>query len=216
MILSYVCGDKKTREAIFPYKYGKMNNGYKPYVIFCNIIIAKYYSDDEMLSHAITDAEKFVSTKASKWQLALVNYLLKLHKKDFDAASAELSAFCKLSKRLSSDYIFEEKIAIMALGLYMIADEWLENTKLEQIKMPNEKRFLKEFADWRCKNKDPELKLFCEYPEDISILNDIVVEDIPKMILYEKTKNGYTKKYEDHLERYKIFVDNVRRSIKSK
>ncbi len=55
----------------------------------------------------------------------------------------------------------------MALGLYMIAVEWLDEEEIKLIKMPEEGRFCKEYVLWRMENRNPERKLFFRYPEDI-------------------------------------------------
>ena len=210
LIWAYACGDENFIETYFPKKYGLTKNGYRAYVVCCNLIMAKYYEDENMLKAAIGDAEKFVNTKAPKWQISLNKFLLALLNHDISPASEELNNFCKLSKRLSSDYPLEEKFALFTHGLYMIASKWLDEDEFAELKMPDNKRFIREYALWRIKNKTPEKKYIYTYPEETDILNIILQQELPEMLLKSRTENGYTKRYEDYEERYNKFVKQIK------
>jgi len=212
ILLAYLCGERTVFEKINTKKNGLGSNGYRPYVLCNNVLIAKHYKDDGKLHASLEKAEAYAKTKATKWHIALCNFFVGLGKKDFNIINHSLAEFCKLSKRLHNDYPLEKELAIMALGLYMVAAEWLDEDEIQLIKMPEEKRFCKEYVMWRMENRNPELKLFLRYPEEYGILNVMLETDIPDMILFEKTKYGHTKRYQDHRTRFLQFVEALEKN----
>ncbi len=213
ILLAYFCGEKTVFEKINTKKNGLGNNGYRPYVLCNNVLIAKHYGDDSKLLTSLEKTEAYAKTKATKWHIALCNFFVGLGKKNFELINKSLADFCKLSKRLYHDYPLEKELAIMALGLYMVAVEWLSEEEMKLIKMPEDKRFCKEYVLWRMENRNPERKLFFRYPEEYGILNVMLETDIPDMILYEKTEYGYTKSYADHRTRFLLFVEALEKNL---
>ena len=215
ILLAYLCGERTVFEKINTKKNGLGNNGYRPYVLCNNILIAKHYKDDSKLLTSLEKAEAYAKTKAAKWHIALCNFFVGLGKKDFERINKSLADFCKLSKRLHHDYPLEKELAVMALGLYMVAVEWLGEEEIKLIKMPEERRFCKEYVLWRMENRNPERKLFFRYPEEYGILNVMLETDLPDMILYEKTEYGHTKRYEDHRTRFLLFVEALEKNLRN-
>ncbi len=213
ILLAYLCGERTVFEKINTKENGLGNNGYRPYVLCNNILIAKHYKDDNKLLTSLEKAEAYANTKASKWHIALCNFFVGLGKKDFELINESLADFCKLSKRLHQDYPLEKELAIMAMGLYMVAAAWLDEEEMKSIKMPEETRFCKEYVMWRMENKNPKQKLFFRYPEEYGILNVMLETDIPDMILYEKTEYGHTKRYQAHRTRFLLFASALEKNL---
>ena len=154
---AYACGAEYILENIYPYELGLAQNGYPLYLIGTNLLIAKYYNSEEMLRIAVEVANKYVKSKASRWERQVVQCLLDIMNKDYAAINNSLLEVCKGYCRVQKPLQNIEDICIPAHGLYCIAAKWLTEEEFKNIKMPNHKAFLQEYAKWRMVNEKPKL-----------------------------------------------------------
>ncbi len=209
---AYACGAEHVLENIYPYELGLAQNGYPLYVTGSNLLIAKYYNDEEMLVIAIEAANKYVKSKASRWERWVIQFLLDILDKDYAAANNSLLEVCKGYSRVQKPLQSIEDICIPAHGLYCIAAQWLTVEEFTNIKMPNHKAFLQEYAQWRRVNRNPHLKPYMIYPEKMEIINKIYSMPVAKTILGQVrfTEQSKFRPVIDDKKMFQVFVEDLR------
>ena len=213
---AYACGAEHILENIYPYELGLAQNGYPLYLIGTNLLIAKYYNSEEMLRIAVEAANKYVKSKASRWERQVVQCLLDIMNKDYTAINNSLLEVCKGYCRVQKPLQNIEDICIPAHGLYCIAAKWLTEEEFKNIKMPNHKAFLQEYAKWRMVNEKPELKPYMIYPEEMDVINRIYSMPVAKTTLTQVrfTEQSKFRPVIDEKKMFQVFVDDLRKHRK--
>ena len=211
-VKAFACGAEHILESIYPYELGLTENGYNFYVAGSNLIIAKYYHDDEMLEKALTRADKFTKSRASKWECLIIQFLLDILNKDFEAANVDLLNVCKGYSRIEKPMQSIEDICIPAHGLYCIAKSWITKEEFTKIKMPMHKAFIQDYAQWRVDNPTPILKPYMVYPKEMDIYNKIYAMPIARTLLTQKrfTERSRLRPVTDNHRMYQNFVDDLK------
>lgn len=210
---AFACGAEHILENIYPYELGLTEKGYGFYVAGSNLMIAKYYNDEEMLKKALITANKFAKSRASKWERFAVQFLLDILNKDFGAASIDLLNVCKGYGRIEKPMQCIKDICIPAHGLYCAAKSWLTSDEFSQIEMPVHKAFLQDYAKWRINNPAPVLKPYMVYPKEMDIFNKIYAMPIAKTLLTQMrfTEQSKLRPVTDNQRMYQIFVDDLKK-----
>lgn len=206
------CGAEHVLEHIYPYELGLSQNGYPFYVIGSNLLIAKYYNDDGMLTIALEAANKFVTSKASRWERWVIQFLLDVINRECNAANNSLLEVCKGYSRVQKPLQSIGDICIPAHGLYCIAAQWLTEEEFINIKEPNHKVFLQEYAQWRRINEKPKLNPYMIYPEKMDIINKIYTMPVAKTTLTQVrfTEQSKLKPVIDENKMFQVFVEELR------
>ncbi|HBI62752.1 MAG TPA: hypothetical protein DDY31_16355 [Lachnospiraceae bacterium] len=215
-IEAYACGAEHIFQNIYPYELGLTDYGYRYCVVCSNLLIAQFYNDDKMLHYALTAADKFTKSRAGKWERTVIQFLLDILNKDFEAANVELLNVCKGYSRIDKSMYAIEDICIPAHGLYFIAKSWLIKEEFTQIKMPVHKMFLQDYAQWRLDNTSAVLKPYMVYPPKMDIINKIYAMPVAKTQLTKmrETEQSKLRTVTDGERMYQIFVEDLRKYIK--
>ncbi|MDD3141428.1 MAG: hypothetical protein PHX08_21025 [Lachnospiraceae bacterium] len=201
------CGDYETFERRLPHELGLSKNGYPFYIHVTNMLMALWYQDEAMLHDALPRADKFTTTKHSIWERAIVSFLCALSRHDILAMETALQTLCDhYNRRKSSRETHKDKetLCVNAYGLLMLAYRIAPELK---IKYPDSKNFIKEFADWRIHNKEPELKLYHTYPPEGDIFNKLLMAPVAIGRVSQPYLND--KDYEKRIQNVWL-VDNER------
>lgn len=211
-VKAFACGAEHVLKNIYPYELGLTENGYAFYVAGSNLVIAKYYQDEKMLRQALTTAEKFTKSRASKWERLAIQFLLNIINKDFEAANIDLLNVCKGYSRIEKTLQCIKDICIPAHGLYCIAKSWLTEEEFTKIELPVHKAFIKEYAEWRVSTPSFLLKPYMVYPEEMDIYNKIYAMPIAKTLLTQQreTEQSKLRNVTDDQRMFQIFTDNLK------
>lgn len=214
---AFACGAEHILENIYPYELGLTENGYDFYVAGSNLIIAKYYNDEEMLKQAMATADKFTKSRASKWERLAIQFLLDILNKDFEAANVDLLNVCKGYSRIQKAFQSIHDICIPAHGLYCIAKSWITKEEFTKIKMPVHKTFIQGYAQWRVDNPTLILKPYMVYPKEMDIYNKIYAMPIARTLLTQErfTERSKIRPVIDNRRMFKIFVDDLKNVLKA-
>lgn len=216
VLASFTCGAEHIAERVCPCELGLTENGYLFRVAGSNMIMAIYYRDKEMLKQAISTAEKFVNSKATKWEKCVIQFLLNIISKDFEAANKNLQDVCKGYMRLQDvefDMFSIRDFCMPAHGLYCIAEKWLTKEEFAQIEMPTHKTFLKGYAQWRMEHPHPSPNPYIVYPKEMDIVNKIYAMPVAKSVLFEHrwTEQSKLRLAIDSDKMYQNFVEDLRK-----
>lgn len=213
VLAAYACGAEYILENIYPYELGLAENGYELYVAGLNLIIAKYYDDEEMLKKARNLCSKFIAGRFSKWERSVIKFMSDILDKDFEEANVSLLNVCKGYSRIEKPMQSIEDICIPAHGLYCIAKNWLTDDEFNKIKMPVNKSFLQDYAQWRVNNTHIDLKPYMVYPNEMDIYNRIYAMPIAKTLLkkYRFSERSKVQNVIDNQRMHKIFVEDLKR-----
>lgn len=151
------CGDYDTVERRLPHELGLSKNGYPFYIHATNMFMGIWYHDEDMIVKALPKAEKFVSSKKPQWERAVISFLCNLYKNDIPAMEADLQLVCDSYGRQSIAQPMK-KLCVNAYGLLILA--YMIYPDLNDIKLPENKNFSKEYAKWRLDNRHPQLELY--------------------------------------------------------
>lgn len=151
------CGDYDTITRRLPHELGLSKNGYPFYIHAVNMFMGIWYGDDALIKKALPKAEKFVTSKKSQWERAVVSYLCNLYKRDVPAMESDLQLICDSYGKQSIDKS-KKLLCVNAYGLMMLA--YLVYPDLKDMKLPENKNFSKEYAKWRLENRKPILALY--------------------------------------------------------
>ena len=209
---AFACGAERVLEQVYPLELGLTENGYRFYVAGSNLVIAQYYHDEELLKQALETANKFIGSRASKWERYAIAFLLNLINKELEAANDNLLNVCKGYGRVEKPMLAAEDVCIPAHGLYCIAKSWLTAEEFAKLTMPKHKAFLQEYAQWRLENAAPTLKPYMVYPKDMDIFNRIYAMPTAKTILTQErfTERAKLQPVIDCRKMHGIFVDALR------
>lgn len=209
---AFACGAEHVLESVYPLELGLTENGYRFYVAGSNLVIAQYYHDAELLKQAVGTANKFIGSRASKWERYAIAFLLNLINKEFEAANDNLLNVCKGYGRVEKPMLAAEDVCIPAHGLYSIARSWLTAEEFAKLAMPKHKAFLLDYAQWRLENPAPILKPYMVYPEDMDIFNRIYAMPTAKTTLTQErfTENSKLQPVIDCAKMHEIFVNDLR------
>lgn len=215
VLASFACGAENIIERVYPYELGLTKNGYSLFVIGSNLIMAVYYKDEEMLEQAMVKADKFVNSKATKWDRNVIQFLVNILNKNFEEANKNLQDVCKGYGRLqNAQFIFSPTdFCLPAHGLYCIAEKWLLEEEFAQIKMPVHKSFSAGYASWRSENPDYVPGIYMKYPEEMDVVNKIYAMSVEKSVLYEHqwTERSKLELALDTDKMYQNFVEDLRK-----
>lgn len=214
-VAAYACGAEHIIENIYPYELGLTENGYGFYVAGSNLVIAKYYNDQEMLKQALATADKFAKSRAAKWERTAIQFLLDILGGDFDAASDSLLNVCKGYSRMKEKPMQSiEDICIPAHGLYFIAKSWLTDEEFAKLKRPVHKAFLQDYVQWRMDNPNITLKPYMVYPDEMDIFNKIYAMPIAKTLLTQArdTERSRPRPIIDDKRMHQIFVEDLKKN----
>ena len=128
--------------------------------------------------------------KWGSWDKAIISFFIALYNKDIDEAGRQLNQICKSSRRINRPKLYN-CFCSEAHGLYNIARNVLTKELFNELKMPEDKGFMEEFAMWQKNNQYPTGELFLTYPDELAFMNDILKCELPKCCLYSDNKNEY-------------------------
>lgn len=211
-VKAFACGAEHVLENVFPYELGLTENGYAFYVAGSNLVIAKYYHDEEMLKQALVTADKFAKSRASKWERLAIQFLLDIIHKDFEAANIDLLNVCKGYSRIEKPLQCIEDICIPAHGFYCIAKSWLTKEEFTKIEPPLHKAFIRDYAEWRVNTPSLTWKPCMVYPKEMDIYNKIYAMPIARTLLTQQreTEQSKLRNVTDNQRMFQIFVDNLK------
>lgn len=189
------CNDTQALEKSYPEILGLSRNGYPAFVTASNLLFVLWYHKDEYAEEVILKAKKMLKQKKSLWEKAIVSFLIALYDKNIDEAGNQLNQVCVTSRREHKMKLYK-CFCSEAHGLYNIARNILPKELFDQLKMPEDEAFIKEFAIWQKKEGYPVGEIFLTYPEDMDFMNCILKLPLPECRLYNPYPDD-RKKYRD-------------------
>ena len=185
------CNDVDMLEKSFPKELGLCHNGYTTLVEASNLLYILWYKDEKSAQEVILRGNKILMQKKwGSWDKAIISFFIALYNKDIDEAGRQLNQICKSSRRINRPKLYN-CFCSEAHGLYNIARNVLTKELFNELKMPEDKGFMEEFAMWQKNNQYPTGELFLTYPDELAFMNDILKCELPKCCLYSDNKNEY-------------------------
>ena len=199
------CNDIEALEKSYPEELGLSSNGYPAFVIASNMLYVLWYHKDEYAKEVISNAKKMLQQKKSLWEKAIVSFFIALYEENMQEASMQLDHVCITSRRNDRHKLYK-CFCSEAHGLYNIARSVLPKGLFEQLKIPEDEAFIKEFDIWQRKESYPKGELFISYPNELDFMNKILKLPLPKCCLCTPYTNS-KKKYRDHERMNKELAD---------
>ncbi|WP_297429904.1 hypothetical protein [Clostridium sp.] len=166
------CNDIEALEKSYPEELGLSSNGYPAFVIASNLLYVLWYHKDEYADEVISKAKKMLQQKKSLWEKAIVSFLIALCEENMEEAGIQLNQVCVASRRNDRHKLYKY-FCSEAHGLYNMAKSIVPKGLFEQLKIPEDEAFIKEFAIWQKDESYPKGELFINYPDELDFMNKI-------------------------------------------
>lgn len=198
-VMAFACNDYELVGKMMPHKLGYSQNNYCSPIV--NLFMAIFYRDSILAERALSEAEKFLSKKHRVFDLAVVEYLQALWKKETDKLCPLLQKIGTFERKTTSmleactnfrNNELEKIISIFTHGLYALAQYYLEPERFQAVDMPENDAFLNEYEKYRQQNGNTGRPLIIFRNANAEYLNE-VMDLLPTVTLMEEKG----KRYED-------------------
>ncbi len=173
-------GTEALRRALPP-ELGLAKNGCPMFLHGTNLLMCLLYNTPEEQRFPETvvleQAEKYIRTKHSAWERAVVAFLLCLHRRDTAGMTEQLQAVCNTygKQKISKD---QKLLCVNAYGLLMLARSMLPKEAFRQIVLPQSKNFSREYFAWRIAQTALPEGLYFLYPAQVEMMNVILTKPV--------------------------------------
>jgi tetratricopeptide (TPR) repeat protein len=152
IIEAFAACDIETVKKYCPLTGPILTKGYKMWFIGYNLILGLLYKNEERIEKGIKQAEKALTTKLPKFDIAVITYLLALAKKDAEQANEQFTAMTAIYKKLGLFnflYQFVKVYALLPHGLYNMAYYFLSSEDFNKIIPLENTAFWVEFMEYQ-------------------------------------------------------------------
>ena len=194
-ISAFAANDVPLVNSLLPKDLGTSKNGYLPMVTGVNLMMPLLYKDEKAIDVAKKSALKWLSGKRSIFEKSIVEFLLALTEKDMAKASKQLKQVCEGTRKVGDTTFItkmEKFFCRYAHGLYNFAYFVLPQEDFKRLIQPEDKGFIKEFAQWNVENGFPKGEIFFPMSGRLSPFNVILEIDQPEEKLYKKIYGSKT------------------------
>jgi hypothetical protein len=130
-----------------------LTSGYKMWFLGYNIILGMLYKDESRLSKGIQQAEKALTTKLPKFDMAVIAYLLALVRQDIGQANIQFSEMLDVYRKSSGLFEFGDPFTkvfgLLPHGFYNMAYYFLPADDFVKIIPPKGTVFWNELAEYQ-------------------------------------------------------------------
>jgi len=192
-IQAFAANDLKLADSLFPKELGMSKNGHAALVTGTNLLMALRHKDESMLEKkAYGKAKKFISSKRTILDTAMIEYLLSLAENDTKKASLCLKDICAGIRKSKAHTALEKCFCVHAHGLYNFAYHVLPPQDSSKIELPDDENFIKDLAEWNLDNGFKCGKLFFNMPDELRLMDYMLTIEVPKCSLIKKYDNSNT------------------------
>lgn len=185
------------------------------------LLTALYYRDNDLGSRALKASETFLCQKHPKIWLLTAQYLCALWRKETGRLSSLLTEICTAERKSdllleqctdSRNTALEKAVSFFTHGLFALAQHCLSPEEFQNIPLPEDRGFLKEYEEYRrtafsSVDAEGSAEPFIRFSGDSAWLNE-VPDALPKTVLRADADGDIFIDYEDHYE--KLFTHLLR------
>lgn len=206
--------DHELFQIMFPANFKYSNRKNILHRVMNRLLIALYYGEEKSGREAIRDAEAFLRQKHPQAELLTVRYLCALWNSKTDCLPSLLTDICAAGRRSSflleefadsTNTALEKTVSFFAHGLFALAQHCLSPEEFQNIPLPEDRGFLKEYEEYRrtafsSVDAEGSAEPFIRFSGDAAWLNE-VPDALPKTVLRADTDGDIFIDYEDHYEK---------------
>lgn len=185
---SLAANDKEIFEILFPKALGASQNGSKIQTTIINLFIALYYGDSSLAQNTVAIARELIHTsRITRCEQALIEYLLALYDRDMNKASLCLETFtCLLGRQRYSNNLLR-LFAMQSHGLYAFGAWVLEPHVFAQLQKPTHHSFIQELAQFQHSRNFTPGRLFLHFDGALKAMNTFLQLPLPATTLCVNT-----------------------------
>lgn len=167
----------------FPKDIPLCTNGYPLTVINTNLLLCILYNNAEYKKYdettVVSKAEKRILTKSDKALRGVTMCLLGILKHDVTKFNEGLPILLKNYNRIGLLNESEKALCQFAISLVVIAKKFFTEKEFHDIVFPESKNFSRQYCEYIFSKDSFEPKIFYEYPDELSPLNQLLLTPIP-------------------------------------
>lgn len=209
VIEAMAANDTQLVFSLLPKELGLSQNGHTLLLTGTNLIMALLYPDEQILEKSREKATKYLLSKRTALERALIECLLSLADHDIEKTSLTLKDICVASRKSQGQTPLSKCFCRNAHGLYHLAHLVLSEIEFQKLEPPQDEGFINQLAHWNSKNDFPKGDLFLTMPGDLALMNSILTVEIPRQHLHRAYENSSTL-YTDTVRFNNELVEMVR------